>query len=95
MLYKGKVEFQIYASGTPAHKEWPLMRVKLGDDILGDVFVTSGDLQPYSFPVEIHEKGRQRLEISFLNDFYQAKPYIDRNLLVERAEINYHSIIWR
>ena len=95
MLYKGKVEFQIYASGTPAHKEWPLMRVKLGDEILGDVFVNSGALQPYSFPVEIHEKGRQRLEISFLNDFYQAKPNIDRNLLVERAEIQYHSILWR
>ena len=95
MLYKGKVEFKIYASGTPALKEWPLMRVKLGDDILGDVFVNSGDLQPYSFPVEIHEKGRRRLEISFLNDFHQAKPYIDRNLLVERAEIQYHSINWR
>ena len=71
------------------------MRVKLGDEILGDVFVNSSDLQPYSFPVEIYEKGRQRLEISFLNDFHQTKPYIDRNLLVERAEIKYHSIIWR
>jgi hypothetical protein len=95
MFYKGEVEFQIYASGTSALGEWPLMRVQLGDEILGDVFVNSRELQPYSFSVEIREKGRQRLEISFLNDFYQAKPYLDRNLQVDRAEIQYHTILWR
>ena len=93
-LYKGEVEFRIIAHGSPALDEWPLMRVQLGDEVLGDVFVTSREPQPYTFLVKNGEKVRKRLEISFLNDFHQAKPYIDRNLIVEQAEIQYRRIEW-
>jgi len=36
----------------------------------------------------------RRLEVSFLNDYHQTKPYIDRNLRVEQAEIRYREIAW-
>ncbi len=93
-LYKGEVEFRIIAHGSPAFDEWPLMRVRLGDEVLGDVFVTSREPQPYTFLVKNVQKTRKRLEISFLNDFHQDKPYIDRNLMVEQAEIQYRKIDW-
>jgi hypothetical protein len=93
-LYAGEVEIRIYAYGTPAMDVWPLMQVSLGGRMLGDVFVKSTEPKAYSFPVNVKEITRERLKISFLNDFQQTAPYIDRNLKIERAEIQYRHIEW-
>lgn len=93
-LYPGEVEIRIFARGTPALNVWPLMRVKLGEKVLGDLFVTSQESTPYSFLVQVPTKSQQRLEISFLNDYYQADPYLDRNLWIEEAEIHYRHLAW-
>ena len=92
-LFHGKVEIQIFARGQSALDIWPRMRVKLGDEILGEVEVESGEVRPYLFLVEV-ESGLQRLEISFLNDFHDLLLNSDRNLWVEQAEIHYREIDW-
>lgn len=94
MLYKGEVEIRIYAMGTPAMGAWPIMRVKLGGRTLDEVSVTSESLQPYVFNAKLQDSGPQKLEISFLNDFFQDEPRLDRNLLIRQAEITYREIAW-
>ncbi|MEW6756039.1 MAG: carbohydrate-binding domain-containing protein [Candidatus Latescibacterota bacterium] len=93
-LHPGEVELVIHASGTPADDVWPLMRVRLDQRVLSDVLVTSTDARPYAFTVRVPRPSRQRLEITFLNDFHQAEPYADRNLKVEHAEIRYRQVYW-
>ena len=68
MLYKGKVEFQIYAGGIPTLGAWPRMLVKLDEEILGEVLVDTRELKPYSFPAEIRKKGRQWLKVFIAKD---------------------------
>ena len=38
--------------------------------------------------------GVQRLGIRFLNDYYQANPFVDRSLWIDRAEIAFRKIRW-
>ena len=94
-LLPGLVEIQVYARGEPALGVWPLMQVKLGDEILGKVTVAWEDTRPYSFLVQVGERSRKRLEIAFLNDIHRKKPRIDRNLKVDKAEIHYRRIQWK
>ena len=93
-FYVGEAEIRIFARGKPALDVWPLMRVRLADQALGDVFVSSEELQTYSFQVKIDQRSHRRLEVGFLNDYHQTAPYADRNLTVERAEIQYRRIVW-
>lgn len=92
-LLPGETEIRIFASGTKVEEVWALMQVKLDEQVLGELFVT-GEVKPYSFTVAVPERSTRRLEIHFLNDFYQADPYIDRNLLIDRAEIEFRRIAW-
>jgi len=91
-LYAGQIEVIIFARGQSALDVWPLMKVKLGKTTLGEVEVISEEIQPYIFHTNV-ETGLQRLEITFLNDYYQLPE--DRNLWVEEAEIRYKEIDWR
>ena len=93
-FYAGDLEIRIFARGKPALDVWPLMRVKLADQTLGDVFVASDQLEAYSFPVRVPNQSHKRLEVGFLNDYHQTDPPGDRNLWVEQAEIQYRSIVW-
>ena len=91
-LYAGQVEVRIFARGQAALNEWPRMKVMLGDHLLGEVSVHSTELQPYIFQTKT-ETGVQRLEISFLNDYYDLPE--DRNLWVEDAEVQYKGFSWK
>ena len=91
-LYAGRIDVQIFARGQPAVSVWPRMQVKLGNRILGEVEVSSSETRPYVLSTDV-ETGRQRLEISFMNDYYDLPN--DRNLWVEQAEIRYQEIAWR
>ena len=93
-LVPGEVKIEINAQGTPALGEWPQMRVSLGDVVLGYVSVESRETAAYGFEVHVKERERQRLEISFINDYFQAEPHADRNLRIEQAEVRYRSIEW-
>jgi hypothetical protein len=91
-LYAGKIQIDVFARGQPAQNIWPRMRVRLGDQVLGEVDITSGETKPYRFLTEIHS-GKARLEISFLNDSWELGVF-DRNLYIEQAEITYQEIDW-
>jgi hypothetical protein len=91
-LYAGKIQIDVFARGQSARNIWPRMRICLGDQILGEVDVTSGETKPYRFTAEILT-GKARLEISFLNDSWELGVF-DRNLYIEQAEITYQEIDW-
>lgn len=93
ILFQGKVEIQIFAWGQPALDIWPQMQVKLGDEVLGEVDVTSFEAEPYTFRAGVRS-GRHRLEISFLNDYHASDLSSDRNLWVEQTSISYQKINW-
>ena len=93
-LFEGKVEIKVFARGKPALDIWPRMRVKIEDRILGEVDVTSKEFRPYVFHTFV-KTGRQRLEISFLNDAFNLQPHWDRSLWIEQAEIHYQEIAWK
>jgi hypothetical protein len=91
-LYAGKIQVVVFARGQPAQNIWPRMRVRLGDQILGEVDVTSGETRPYRFTAPTHTE-RSRLEISFLNDLWQLGVF-NRDLFIEQVEITYQEIDW-
>ena len=93
-LYPGLVELTVYASGTEAANEWPLMEVKLGGLLSQKLWVSSRTAEPYRFTVDVGHRGRRRLHISFLNDLFEMSPHQDRNLKVLQAEIRYQTIHW-
>ena len=84
---------RVFAWGEPAKDIWPGMRVQIGDIILGEADVTSKEAKPYVFHASVGT-GRQRLEVSFLNDDYNLRPYWNRNLWIEQAEIFYLEVAW-
>ncbi len=94
VLYPGDIEIRIHAHGDPALGVWPLMRVKLGNKVLDDVFVDAKESKPFSFFVEEPVARRVRLELRFLNDFKQNTPPLDRNLWIDHAEIHYRRVAW-
>jgi hypothetical protein len=91
-LYDGRAKIKIFARGIPALDVWPLMRVKLGNTIVGEIEVDSRETKPYTFDVSL-VRGRQRLEVSFINDYFE--PPENRDLWVEQAKIQYVEIAWR
>ena len=88
----GKVGIQVRAAGKDAKGEWPRMRVRLGDEWLGDVEVDSRKSRGYDFTADI-ETGVQRLEIALLNDFWELGGG-DRWLRIGKVEIEYREIDW-
>jgi hypothetical protein len=93
-LFPGHLQLRIIASGDPALGVWPLMRVKLANHLLGDVSVVTADTAAYSFLVDVPKYGEQRLEIHFINDYYNKEPYVDRNLKIWTAEFAYTDLAW-
>lgn len=91
-LFEGQAEVRVFAWGQPAVGVWPHMVVKLNGRKIGEADVTSGEARPYSFFAEVR-RGRQRLEISFTNDYFQ--PPENRELWVGRVEVRYQKINWR
>ncbi len=93
-LFPGQLQVRIIASGDAALGVWPLMRVKLANHQLGDVSVITAEKAPYTFLVDVPKYGEQRLEIHFINDYYNKEPYVDRNLKIWTAEFAYTNVAW-
>ncbi len=91
-LFEGQAEVQVFAWGQPAIGVWPRMVVRLGGKKLGEVEVASTEAKVYVFSADV-KRGLQRLQISFINDYFQ--PPENRDLWVGRAEIHYQKINWR
>jgi tetratricopeptide (TPR) repeat protein len=93
-LYKGRVQFQIQARGTPAQGVWPHMVVKLNKAIIGEADVTTRTFRAYSFIKDV-DTGEYTLWVYFTNDRCLEKEVggkkirEDRNLFVGAVEMIY------
>ena len=92
LLCQGEVKIRVYARGQPARGVWPRMQVRLGGRLLGEADVSSRKAKVYGFFAEV-ETGTERLEVSFLNDFWKLGGG-DRILYIEKAEIAYDEVGW-
>ena len=90
----GHVELQVYARGNEVDGEWSQMRVGLGGQHLGNVWITSTESKPYSFDVAVPERRVMRLQVAFLNDLHDPTTGRDRNLRVDDVELHYEKITW-
>jgi len=91
LLKEGKVKFILQAKGSPAKGIWPHMVVRLDDEIIGEVYVTSEELRNYEFEKAI-PPGNYHLRVSFLNDgggLDKSGRKEDRNLFVRKCLIVY------
>lgn len=92
ILKEGNTKFILQAHGTPARGIWPHMVVKLDNEIMGEIDVTSEKLKDYEFRKAVNP-GKYSLSISFTNDFWKVdektKNIEDRNLFVRRCQIIY------
>jgi hypothetical protein len=89
---EGDAKFILQARGTPAKGVWPHMVVKLDDEVIGKVDVTSRKLKDYEFQKTV-KPGKYHLSISFTNDGVtrdkNGKMVEDRNLFLRRCRIVY------
>jgi tetratricopeptide (TPR) repeat protein len=92
LLKGGNAKFILQARGTPAKGIWPHMVVKLDNEIIGEVDVTTEKLNDYEFK-KVVKPGKYNLSISFTNDDVTwdktGKLIEDRNLFVKRCRIVY------
>jgi hypothetical protein len=92
LLPAGSLEVRVHARGHGAMDEGPRMRVSLGGQVLGELDVNSYTEQIYSFSAEVGT-GAHRLEISFLNDYWEFG-VADRWISLGAVEIEYTEIAW-
>jgi tetratricopeptide (TPR) repeat protein len=91
LLKEGEVKFIFQAMGTPVKGIWPHMVVKLDNEIIGEVDVTSGKLNDYEFKKAVNP-GKYNLNISYTNDEVAVDKngkVEDRNLFLRRCRIIY------
>ena len=87
----GEYQIKVFAAGSQAKNEWPIMRIELEKGARKDVRVDSRDQKEFSQAVKL-KKGDQRwIDVSFINDHYDpgAKDpnQRDRNLRLHRIEV--------
>jgi hypothetical protein len=85
-LPKGNFIFKICARGTKAKEEWPYMMVKINNKIIGGEWVESYDWKYYSFRSKL-EKGKYKIYVAFINDYYDRQLGEDRNLYIGELKI--------
>ena len=89
----GKYRIDVYAGGSQAKNEWPLMRTRLENGPQKDFRVNTPRTSPHAFTLETSLKqGESRsVEMSFMNDMYDPKAgdprQRDRNLYIQRVRV--------
>jgi len=85
-LPAGKFLLRIWAEGQKAGGEWPYMVVWIDDEMVGETWVDSDGMNPYTFQITVKE-GSCRIGVAFMNDYYERIPNVDRNLILGHLEI--------
>jgi len=80
----GRYMLQIFASGTQAGGEWPLLVVRLDKTELARLRIDSTVIRGHDVPIQVGPT-EQMLELAFVNDL--CRPPEDRNVRVDRLEI--------
>ena len=81
----GQYRVRVWAKGTPAEGQYPIVVVSVGGKEVGRVECTGDDWSPHLLHVVL-PVGRNRLRVSLVNDFYEPETDTDRNLWLDRLE---------
>lgn len=83
---EGMWTVEVVARGDYA-KGWPVMELRLDGTPVARWSVTSTTWQSYRAEISLPADRATQLSIHFLNDYYDAKRNLDRNLYVDRVEL--------
>jgi Ca-dependent carbohydrate-binding module xylan-binding len=82
----GEVKVVIEASGTKGEKDLPKFKLTVGGTVIEKSFLLKEtDAKAYTFKATV-KKGKQKIEIEFLNDEYKENEY-DSNLFVHSVKV--------
>ena len=81
----GEYEFRVVARGTPVDKGWPIMEVRLDQQVVASTRVESLSWTAFAFRISVGSAGSHRVAVAFTNDSYS--PPQDRNLYVDKVVI--------
>lgn len=84
-LPPGRYLFKLWAQGQKAGAEWPYMVIWADDDMIGESWVASDLMGPYTFCRTL-DRGARRFGAAFMNDYYE-RANMDRNLILGKLEI--------
>ena len=81
----GTYTFEVRARGSYAGGAWPIMEVRIDQDVAGTVTVDTSSWTVYTIDAYV-PSGTHEVAIAFTNDYY--KPPADKNLYVDKITIN-------
>ena len=87
--FESKYRFNLNAYGTQAGNEPVKATIKIDGKTIKTISIKNKKYSPGNFPIEVDlKKGKRKIEISFINDFYDAKKKQDRNLFINHLDIS-------
>jgi hypothetical protein len=90
-MLAGRYRVSVRAAAQQAGDEPAKLRVQVGERVLGEAAVAEAGARPVEKSFETRfEPGRQRIEVHFLNDFYDERAprdRRDRNLIVRQVRV--------
>ena len=90
IVQEGKYQICLWARGTPAEGEYPIVALKLNGRELGRIEIKSENWNCNSLRVNL-PKGNFKLSLHFINDLY--RPPEDRNLWIDRVEFEKVNVV--
>ena len=81
----GSYTLCVRAKGQQAADEWPVLVLTMGDEEIGRLTIDTSSVDAFLMPLEL-AVGEHRLELRFINDFYDPGK-ADRNCYLDRIEL--------
>jgi hypothetical protein len=78
----GRYTMEVFAGGTPAKGEYPIVEVFIDGRMVARIQTTAFDCRPYPVTVEL-KQGQHELKLAFVNDLNVGGE--DRNLFLEKV----------
>ena len=82
----GTYILSIMARGTPAEGGYPIMEVRMDDNKIDAVMVSTETFSSYDLIIDV-KKGKHSISIAFINDLYKPEKGEDRNLYIGKVSI--------
>ena len=79
----GRYTLEVFAGGTPAKGEYPIVEVRIDGQLIGRIHTTGFNCRPYPVTAEFSPAGRHELRLAFVNDLCEGGE--DRNLCLEKV----------
>jgi hypothetical protein len=78
----GRYTMEVFAGGTPAKGEYPIVEVRIDGHLVGRIHTTGFHCRPYPVTADL-PAGRHELQLAFVNDLCEGGE--DRNLSLEKV----------